>query len=237
MVRRGAAEAYRTLGRRDILLARASNPTVLRVAIQAWAEVDSAIGPVNIEALLALRPDVDMPDSETDLATWRAAMVRLLEAMPTNHLPKTELLLASETTLLEERCKMLRRGTADETRGETELMVLHRLLARGLLESGRPLEAILEYRAAETEEEDSPLRQELLAALFLAEAWDEASTLDSTPTVWIDFLEARPLAEADFSREMLAEIGRRFESGASPSDQTRLEALGGRFGVIVTGED
>ena len=236
MVRRGAAEAYRTLGRRDILLAGASNQTVLRVAIQAWAEVDSAIGPVNIEALLALRPNGDAPDSETDLATWRSAMVRLLEAMPATHLPKIEALLTLESTLLAERCKMLRRGTTDQMLGKLELAVLHRLLARGLVESGRPLEAILEYRAAGAEAEDSPLRQELLDALFLAEEWEEASILARIPAVWIDFLEARPLAEAEFSRGMLAEIDRRFQNGTDPADEARLEVLRSRFGVVAAEE-
>ena len=104
------------------------------------------------------------------------------------------------------------------------------------MKSGRPLEAILEYRSAGAEAEDSPLRQELLEALFLAEEWDEAATLALALTVWIDFLEARPLAEAEFSRGMLAEIDRRFENGTDPADEARLEALRGRFGVIAIEE-
>ena len=234
MVRRGAAEAYRTLGRRDILFEGALNPTVMRVAIQAWSEVDSKIGPVNIQTMLSLRPDEDAPDAETDLATWRAAMIRLLEAMPTAKLPETESMLALETTLIDERCKMLRRGTADRTLGEADRVVLHRLLARILAGSGRPLEAVLEYRAAGAGEEGSVLRQELLAALFLAEEWDDASDLAPVPAVWIDFLEDRPLAEAEFSRGMLVEIDRRFESDIQATDQTRLDALQSRLGGIAT---
>ena len=234
MVRRGAAEAYRTLGRRDILFESALNPTVMRVAIQAWSEVDSKIGPVNIQTMLSLRPDEDAPDAETDLATWRAAMIRLLEAMPTAKLPETESLLALEITLIDERCKMLRRGITDRTLVEADRVILHRLLARVLAGSGRPLEAVLEYRAAGAGEEGSVLRNELLTALFLAEEWDDASDLAPVLAVWIDFLEDRPLAESEFSRGMLVEIGRRFESEIQPTDQTRLEALRGRLGGIAT---
>ena len=72
-VRRGAAEAYRTLGRRDLLLeasagssAGSRNETVARVAIQAWAATDDSVGKNNVQALLDLRRGASSESSLSD---------------------------------------------------------------------------------------------------------------------------------------------------------------------------
>ena len=234
-VRRGAAEAYRTLGRRDLLLARARNQTVARVAIQAWAAADDSVGEENVRALLELRPDATGPDAEIDVATWRSAMARILQAMAVEDIASSEQLLADEPGLLENRCAMLRRGTSpDSSLGPDARIQLHGLLGRNLLVAGRPLEAAAELRSAGGEEVESPLREELFTAYLLAEEWEDASRLEPAPEAWVVFLENRPGLEAEFARRLADEIDRRFEGRLDDAFVGRIDAIRDRFATVTT---
>ena len=234
-VRRGAAEAYRTLGRRDLLLTRSANETVSRVAIQAWAATDDSVGQQNIRALLLLRPDPTGPDAEVDVSTWRSAMTRVLEAMPVGDIASSEKLLADDADLIENRCAMLRRGTTPEsTLDPTGKIELHTLLGRNLLTAGRPLEAAVELRAAGGGEPDSSLRAELFTALLLAEEWDEASGLEPEPESWIAFLENRLDLEAEFAGRLADEIDRRFEGRLEEPLVIRIDVVRDRFAPVTT---
>ena len=239
-VRRGAAEAFRSLGRRDLLLGHATNPTVRRVAIQAWAEVDGSIGAVNVRSLLSLRPEADEPEIETDSATWRAAMVRVLEAMPRSRMIEVEELLSEETELLEERGAMLRRGVAAPDLAEGERLRLVDLLGRALLAAGRPLDAAEELRAGGADEENSPLRDLLLVALFESGEWSGAWALQPDPSVWLDFVESRAPLRPDLCGRMLAELTLRMDElgeAASPEALERLASLQGRLQATTVEEE
>lgn len=228
-VRRGAAEAFRTLGLRDLLLEHADDETVARVAVQAWGRIDESIGARNIEVLLELRPASLGVDRETDLATWRAAMERLLEALPVDRVREAEERLADESDLMDARCAMLRRAVAAEAGlEETERRVLHEMLGRNLMAAGRPLEAAAEYRAAGAGEATSPLRPKLLASLLLAEEWEEAASVDPSPKAWIGFLEARRDQDPEFTTRLLDEIDRRFDVDLDEELVSRVGALRGR---------
>ncbi|MBC03756.1 MAG: hypothetical protein CMJ34_10715 [Phycisphaerae bacterium] len=234
-VRRGAAEAYRTLGLRDLLLSMARNPTVARVAIQAWATTDEPVGAQNVRALLELRPDPTGPEAEVDVATWRSAMVRILQAMAVEDIATSEKLLADEPELLESRCAMLRRGTSPESMPDEDARSeLHTLLGRNLLGAGRPLEAAAELTAAGGENPESPLRKELFTAFLLAEEWDEASRLEPAPEAWISFLENRPDLEQEFARRLADEIDRRFDGRLDDAFVGRMDVVRDRFGTATT---
>lgn len=241
-VRRGAAEAYRTLGRRDLLLEASvgsstgsRNEAVARVAIQAWAATDDSVGKKNVEALLDLRPDPSGPEAEVDVATWRAAMGRILEAMPAADIAASEKLLEDEVDLLESRWAMLRRGASPESSLSDELrMDLQTLFGRNLLEAGRPLEAAVQLRAAGGEGLDSPLRGELFTALLLAEEWDDAFELNPAPGAWIAFLESRPDLETEFGSRLADEIERRFEGRLDDDLVVRIDAVRDRFSPATT---
>ena len=234
-VRRGAAEAYRTLGRRDLLLSRSNNQTVARVAIQAWAAADEPVGEENVRALLQLRPDSAGPDAEVEVATWRSAMARILEAMKVEDIAASETLLVGEPGLLENRCAMLRRGTAPDSSLEPGARTqLHTLLGRNLLGAGRPLEAAAALRAAGGGDPESPLRNELFTALLLAEEWDDAAQLEQAPEPWVVFLESRPDLEAEFARRLADEIDRRFEGRLDDAIVSRIDAVRDRFATATT---
>lgn len=241
-VRRGAAEAYRTLGRRDLLLAASvgsaqgsRNEAVARVAIQAWAATDDSVGTKNVEALIDLRPDPQGPDAEVEVATWRAAMGRILEAMPVVDIAASEELLREEVELLEVRWAMLRRGASPESSLSPELRAdLQALFGRNLLVAGRPLEAAAQLRAAGGEEIDSPLRGELFTALLLAEEWDDAFGLNPVPEAWIAFLEGRLDLETEFGRRLADEIERRFEGRLDDAFVVRIDAVRDRFAPTTT---
>ena len=234
-VRRGAAEAYRKLGRRDLLLARSKNQTVARVAIQAWAAADEPVGEENVRALLELRPDPTGPDAEIEVATWRSAMARILEAMVYEDIAASEALLSGESELLENRCAMLRRGTAPDSTLDPEARTrLHTLLGRNLLGAGRPLEAAAELRAAGGEDPESPLRSELFSAFLLAEEWEDAARLEPTPEAWVVFMENRPDLEAEFARRLADEIDRRFDGRLDDAIVSRIDAVRDRFAATTT---
>lgn len=241
-VRRGAAEAYRTLGRRDLLLeasagssAGSRNETVARVAIQAWAATDDSVGKNNVQALLDLRPDPTGPEAEVDVATWRSAMGRILEAMPVSDIAASEKLLEDEVELLEGRWAMLRRGASSESSLSDELRAdLQTLFGRNLLVAGRPLEAAVQLRAAGGEGLDSPLRGELFTALLLAEEWDDAFGLNPAPEAWIAFLESRPDLETEFGSRLADEIERRFEGRLDDALLVRIDAVRDRLSSATT---
>ena len=234
-VRRGAAEAYRTLGRRDLLLSRSNNQTVARVAIQAWAAADEPVGEENVRALLELRPDPTGSDAEIDVVTWRSAMARILQAMRVEDIASAEKLLAGEPELLENRCAMLRRGTDPgsslDAGARTEL---HTLLGRNLLGAGRPLEAAAALRAAGGEDPESPLRNELFTAFLLAEEWEDAARLEPDPEAWVVFLENRPDLEVEFARRLADEIDRRFDGRLDDGIVGRIDVVRDRFAPATT---
>ncbi len=236
-VRRGAAEAFRSLGRRDLLLGHATNPTVRRIAIQAWAEIDGSVGPANVGSLLTLRPGADEPEIETDSATWRAAMVRVLEAMPKTRLVEVEELLSEEDDLLAERAAMLRRGMAGPDLREGERLRMAELLGRALLSAGRPVEAVEELGAVGAEEEDSPLRGLLSTALFESGEWGRAWSMQPSPSVWLDFIEERAAERPELCGRMLAELTLRMKDlgdEASPDARERLAILQRRLQAGTT---
>ena len=193
------------------------------------------MGEENVRALLELRPDPTGPDAEIEVATWRSAMARILEAMVYEDIAASEALLSGESELLENRCAMLRRGTAPDSTLDPEARTrLHTLLGRNLLGAGRPLEAAAELRAAGGEDPESPLRSELFSAFLLAEEWEDAARLEPTPEAWVVFMENRPDLEAEFARRLADEIDRRFDGRLDDAIVSRIDAVRDRFAATTT---
>lgn len=242
-VQRGAAEAYRTRGRRELLHRHAaSSPIVARAAVQAWANPEGGVDARSVERLLELRPtsadgNVVSADLEADLATWRAAMGRVLEAMPGSQLVATAERLRGERDFIEARIAALRRGTDDATLATVERLSLHRHLAETLIEAGRPGEAASELRAAGADEADSPLRGELFDLLLLAAEWAEAAAVEPEVGPWLAALDRR-LAAGDPSAEaILAEIERRFGERLEVDDRDRLDGVRNRVATELDESD
>ncbi len=235
-VQRGAAEAYRTLGRRELLHAHATTPTVARVAVQAWADTEGAPNALVIQRLLELRPTPPgegptPPDLAADVDTWRAAMVRVLEVMPVSELSAVGGTLRGVKDLVDARMAALRRGTGDtslppETRGP-----LHVELAETLVEAGRPSEALAELRTAEIDVIDPELQARLFEMLVLAEEWDEAASLEPGYDAWRASLRRRVDAGDDSAGPLLGEIDRRFGADLDPAERDELDGVRGRLAV------
>ncbi len=235
-VQRGAAEAYRTLGRRELLHQHAGTPTVARVAVQAWADPEVSPNAVVIERLLELRPESpsDGPapaDLGADLDTWRAAMVRVLEAMPTSQLAAVSERLRGAKDLVEARLTALRRGTDDASLPTATRARLHVELAEALIEAGRPGEAAAELRTAGVVQIDPDLQTRLFEMLLLAEEWDEAARLEPDAEAWMAVLDRRIATGDDSAESLLAEIERRFGADLDPDVLGELDDARGRLAV------
>ncbi len=240
-VQRGAAEAYRTLGRRELLHAHASSPTVARVAIQAWADADVTPNATVIERLLELRPtspaDGAAPaDLDADLATWRSAMVRVLEAMPGSQLAAVAERLRGERDLVDARVTALRRGAGDGSLPQGTRTRLHVELAEALVEAGRPGEAAVELRTAGVFDIEPDLHSRLFELLLRAEEWDEAAMLEEDAAAWMAVLDRRIATGDDSAASLLAEIERRFGAVLEPSDRDELDGARGRIAVEATAD-
>lgn len=241
-VQRGAAEAYRTRGRRELLHRHASSPTVARIAVQAWADPDGGFTAVSVERLLELQPAAApggevSADLEADLATWRSAMGRVLEAMPGSQLGATAERLRGVRDFVDPRIAALRRGTDDATLSTVERTNLHRLLAETLVEAGRPAEAASELRAAGAEAADSPLRGDLFEVLLLAAEWGEAAVVEPDPEAWLAALDRRVEAGDPSADAIRAEIARRFGSDEESAGTGAREAGGDRIATEPAGVD
>lgn len=235
-VQRGAAEAYRTLGRRELLHAHAASPIVARIAVQAWADSDAVPTSVVVERLLELRPerngDGPVPaDLEADLATWRSAMARVLEATPVSQLVAVAERLHGARDLVEVRLIAVRRGTDDESLPDSTRARLHTELAEILIEAGRPTEAAAELRTAGVEMVDPALQSRLFEMLLLAEEWDEAALLQPTADAWMAVLDRRIASGDDAAGPLLAEIERRFGPDLDPAVRDELDGARGRLAV------
>lgn len=153
---------------------------------------------------------------------------------------EVEELLSEETELLEERGAMLRRGVAAPDLAEGERLRLVDLLGRALLAAGRPLDAAEELRAGGADEENSPLRDLLLVALFESGEWSGAWALQPDPSVWLDFVESRAPLRPDLCGRMLAELTLRMDElgeAASPEALERLASLQGRLQATTVEEE
>jgi hypothetical protein len=235
-VQRGAAEAYRTLGRRELLHEHAGTPTVARVAVQAWADAEVSPTATVIQRLLELRPS---PPSEgpvpadlvADVDTWRAAMVRVLEAMPVTQLVPVSAHLRGVKELVDARMIALRRGTDDTSLPAATRSRLHVELAEALVEAGRPGEAAAELRSAGLDDIDPGLQARLFEMLLLAEEWEEAALLEPGAAAWMEALDRR-IASGDASAgPLLLEIERRFGPDLEPADRVELDGARGRLAV------
>ncbi len=240
-VQRGAAEAYRTLGRRELLHEHATTPIVARVAVQAWADPDVAIDLVVIERLLELRPTIgetgSVPtDLDSDLATWRAAMVRVLEAMPAARLTEVGPRLRGERDLVEARMMALRRGIDDASLPAASRARCQIELAEALLEAGRPSEAAAEVRVAGLPGADADLLTRLFEQLLLAEDWEEAARLEPDAEAWIAVLDRRIASGENSAGPLLEEIERRFGTTLDPADREELDGARGRLAIEPTVE-
>ncbi len=235
-VQRGTAEAYRTLGRRELLHDHAATPAVARVAVQAWADVDATPSALVIDRLLELRPEVPddvpaPPDLSTDLDTWRAAMGRVLEAMPVTQLVAVGARLRGEKDLVEARVMAMRRGTDDGSLPGAMRLQLHIELVEALVEAGRAGEAAAELRTAGIVEIDPALQSRLFELLLLAEEWDEAARLEPEVPAWMAALDRRVASGDDSAGPLLVEIERRFGADLEPSDRDELEGARGRLAI------
>ena len=237
-VQRGAAEAYRTLGRRELLHQHAATPTVARIAVQAWADAEVSPTAVVVERLLELRPvppaeGPEPADLAADLDTWRAAMVRVLEAMPVTQLVAVAPHLRGVKDLVEIRMTALRRGTDDVSLPAATRSRLHVELAEALIEAGRPVEAATELRTAGSEAIEPALQARLFEMLLFAEEWDEAARLEPAAAAWMAALDRRISAGDDSAAGLLAEIERRFGPELKPADRDELDGARGRLAVEI----
>ncbi len=235
-VQRGAAEAYRTLGRRELLHQHAGTPTVARVAVQAWADAEVSPNALVIERLMELRPEApdDAPapaDLSADLDSWRAAMVRVLEAMPVSQLLAVGERLRGAKDLVDARLTALRRGTDDVALPVTTRTRLHVEIAEALVEAGRPGEAAAELRTADVVEIDRELQARLFEMLLLAEEWDEAARLEPEAEAWMAALDRRIAGGDQSADSLLAEIERRFGADLEPDVRGELDEARGRLAV------
>lgn len=228
LVQRGAAEAMRTRGLRELLHAHAGSPAVARVAVQAWADPARGVDATSVERLLELRPRPDgkaggSVDTDADFANWKAAMTRVLEAMPGSQVAAVADRLAGSREFLDARIGLLRRGADDPSLATPARIGLQRRLAGVLVEAGRPAEAVGELRAAGAGEPDSPLRGELFAALLRAADWSAAAEIEPDPGPWIMVLENRDALGEGGDAGIVAEIERRFADRLADEDRARLE--------------
>jgi hypothetical protein len=235
-VQRGAAEAYRTLGRRELLHQHAGTPTVARVAVQAWADAEVSPNALVIERLMELRPvtsgDGPAPaDFSADLDSWRAAIVRVLEAMPVSQLVAVAERLRGTKDLVDARLTALRRGTDDISLPAANRSRLHIELAEALIEAGRPGEAAVELRTAGVVQIDPELQSRLFEMLLLAEEWDEAARLVPDAEAWMAVLDRRIAGGDDSAASLLAEIERRFGAELDPDGRGELDDARGRLAV------
>lgn len=230
VVQRGAAEAYRSLGRRELLHAHAANPVVARIAIQAWADTGSGVTAVSAVRLLELEPDASSSngrsaDLEADLETWRSAMARVLEAMPPSEVAEAVTAMAGRDELLENRVAALRRASGTASLPPREAEGISSLLIQVLLDAGRPGEAAAELRALGADEPASTLRPVLFRVLLRAEDWEAAMALDATPEAWLDAVETLVDGGEIEVEPLLDEIDRRFGDRLDPDARARLEGF------------
>lgn len=222
-VRRGAAEGFRKRGKRDVLRAAASDPTVSRVAIQAWIDAPPAIDLVNLEVLRELRPLEDTEQARSDFSTWQGAVVQALAALPVDRLADAERILRDEPSLLDARCASLRRGLAAPLIGDEMRMRLQALLIDAMTEGERWTELIAELRSLDAESPASPYRATLFEVLVRTQDWDGAAALEPSVETWVELAEEEGPLDSRTLDPLLREIDRRFDVELDPRLRSRLE--------------
>ena len=223
-VRLGAAEGFRNRGLREVLREEAADPTVARVAIQAWIESPPDIDLLNLQVLKEVRPDEGTEQSRSDFSTWEGAVVQVLGQLPVDRLAAAERMLVDEPTLLDDRCASLRRGLAAAMLSPEMRLELQDLLIDAMVGADRWTELVAELRTLDAESPDSPLRPRLFEALVETQDWDGAGSLEPTPDAWIALVEEDGGPATRVRGPLIAEIERRFADQIDPDLRARIEA-------------
>ena len=231
-IRRGAAEGFRARGHREVLLVRASTMEVRRIAWQAWAEAPFMVA--NLEAIMQLRPDADV--DESDLATWQSAVARIFEGIPAGDVVRLDSILDDDPVQFEARRVALGRAAMAPEISREKRLAAARRLARRLIDTGRPIEAAAELKLLGATA-DSPLGDDLFEALLLAEAWEDAAGIRPEPEAWVRFLEGRIVAEPAVARLLLAEIDQRFADRLEGPQMVTVEAVRGVLADAAAGSE
>ncbi|MDP7028650.1 MAG: hypothetical protein QF733_00330 [Phycisphaerales bacterium] len=212
--RTAIADAMLTRGVTAPLHARASDPAIYPVAIR------SARQRGDLEALRTIA-GMTPPQPHADL--WSQALLETAQGLPTTDaLAADDILIAAGSTPAERAALLRAAYTAEDLPPDTVAPLASRL-APLVLETGDPRAAYgLLDRVADSDLTDT-LRSLKFEAAMRGRLYDDAASVDGTPTAWIGMYESLRDGQPDAAELLRTEIVRRFQDVL---DDTMRERLG-----------